>query len=368
MNETQQLPPVIPVSSLAAWLPEIFPEGTPNRTYVVREISAKTLFVLLYVGAVEGAGRHARPDQITKMSDAQAARTDAASREAWSIDTLGRGAVLELQQRWYAPNTREPIRDETLRLGLVALGAVIERGDLPTTSAKPRYALSRHFADLLFKLAAHPEDASALIQQWQGEHLNTAALNRIVLLRRATVASNGADRVTVTFPNGESRLMRPGPSTTITKAVVEVFAARFLQEPGVVFVSESGEKVVARDDELAAAMGLHLDYGKNLPDVILADVAAARPRLVFVEVVATDGPINEQRKVALLEVASQARIERKHVYFVSAFSDRSASAFRKLVSEIAWGTHAWFMSEPEKLMTFSEAAGEPGSVDGTVVW
>ena len=36
--------------------------------------------------------------------------------------------------------------------------------------------------------------------------------------------------------------------------------------------------------------------------------------------------------------------------FLSAFSDRSAPAFRKLVSELAWGTFAWFRSEPEKLL------------------
>jgi len=368
MNETHQLPPVVPVSSIAAWLPKIFPEGTPNRTYVVREISAKTLFVMLYVGAVEGAACFVRPDQVTKMTDLQAERTDAVSREAWSRDTLRRGAVLDLQQRWYAPNTREPIRDETLRLGLVALGAVVERGDLATTSARPRYAISRHFADLLANLSTQPQNSSALIEQWQSDHLHTAALNRIVLLRRATVASNATDRVTVTFPNGESRLMRPGPSTTITKALVEVFATKFLREPGVVFVSESGEKVVARDDELASALGLRLDYGKNLPDLILADIAAAAPKLVFVEVVATDGPINEQRKQALMSVASDARIERKHVYFVSAFSDRSAPAFRKLVSEIAWGTYAWFMGEPDKLLVFGEASGEQGSFATIAGW
>jgi hypothetical protein len=50
--------------------------------------------------------------------------------------------------RWYADNTREPIRDETLRDGLVAVGAVVRREDLPTTSGAPRYALKLDFAAL----------------------------------------------------------------------------------------------------------------------------------------------------------------------------------------------------------------------------
>ena len=45
--------------------------------------------------------------------------------------------------------------------------------------------------------------------------------------------------------------MAPGPSSVIAKAVIEEFARRFLVNAAVVWVSESGAKVVARDDELA---------------------------------------------------------------------------------------------------------------------
>ena len=32
--------------------------------------------------------------------------------------------------RWYADNTREPIRDETIRFGLISVGAVLEQEGL----------------------------------------------------------------------------------------------------------------------------------------------------------------------------------------------------------------------------------------------
>jgi hypothetical protein len=257
---------------------------------------------------------------------------------------------MNVSGRWYAPNTREPIRDETLRSGLVVIGAVIERRDLPTTSSKPRYALARDFADLLRKLFANPANASVLIAQWQARNLTPTALARVSLLRRGTVQSLSSARIQVAFPNGETRLMRPGPSTTISKAVVEDFAKRFLREAGVVFLSESGEKVVARDDVLANAIGLRLDYGRNLPDIILADVCIDSPKLLFVEVVATDGAVTEQRKQALLQIGRDAGYSEANIYFISAFSDRSALAFRKLVSEIAWGSFVWFVAEPDKLL------------------
>ena len=55
------------------------------------------------------------------------------------------------------------------------------------------------------------------------------------------------------------------PSSVISKAVVEEFTARFLKQPGVIWLSESRNQVVARDDRLAQAIGLAIDPGRNLP-------------------------------------------------------------------------------------------------------
>lgn len=309
---------------------------------------------MLYAGAVEGTDRWVRPDQVTKMSDAQAAKSDQASREKWAALSLVSGGMKHVPGRWYAANTREPIRDETLR-ALLAVGAVVERQGLPTTSAKPRYTLARDFFGLLLKLSREGEDWVSAIAGWQAAHLTPAALNRISLLRQGAVVSPSSDRVRVTFPNGEARLMLPGPSTVIAKAVVEQFATRFLRQAGVIFLSESGNKVVARDDHLAGLLGLKLDYARNLPDIILADIYTDASKVVFVEVVATDGAVTAQRKAALMDVCIGAGLKVPEVYFVTAFADRSAPAFRKLVSEIAWGTFAWFASEPEKILAFRES-------------
>lgn len=315
-------------------------------------MAAKTLFVMFYVGAVEGTETWLRPDQVTKMTDRQSLRIDDAARGKWARESLDTGKMRSIPGRWYAPNTREPIRDETLRSGLVTVGAVIERTGLPTTSSKPRYAVAGKFAELLRQLSADPQRSADLIMQWQEAHLSHAALTRISLLRRGAIHSAISGRVTVTFPNGETRLMQPGPSTEIAKGVIEVFARKFLREPGVIFVSESGNKVVERDEALARAIGFHLDYSKNLPDIILADVDPQAPKVIFVEIVATDGAITHQRKEALLGIALEAGCKEGNVYFLTAFRDRAAPAFRKLVSEIAWGTFVWFTSEEEKLLAF----------------
>lgn len=327
-------------------LKAIFPEGTPNRNYCTRELAASTVFAALYVEAVEGTGIFFGPKHVYRMTDKQAARTDEASRSGYASKIVGAG-FQPPGKRWYSDNTREPIRDETLRDGLVALGAVIEKTDVPTTSSKPRYALDSGFAALFDPKLATSALESA-ISAWQSTALNPGALARIALVRKG--AAVGGSNVLVMFPNGETRRMAVGPSTDITKAVIEVFAQKFLQKPAVLFVSESGNKVVSRDDDLARSIGLDIKADKNLPDTILVDLGPVHPLLVFVEAVATDGPVNERRKKALEELATKAGFPLQHIACVTAYLDRGGAPFKKTVDALAWGSYAWFVSEPDGLI------------------
>ena len=342
--------PLLTRDEVHARLQEIFPDGAPNRPYLIRMLAASTVFVALYIDAIEGNGAMLGPKHVYRMTDEQSALVDDASRSAYAAGVLRTGSHTE-GRRWYQDNTREPIRDETLREGLVAIGAVIERTDLPTTSSKPRYALKASFA-ALFDPTLTGEVLQARIAAWQAEALNKGALARLAIVRQGAGVS--ADQVLVTFPNGETRRMKPGPSSEITKAVVEVFAPAFLTAPAVVFLSESGNKVVARDDALARSIGLAIQADKNLPDTILVDLGPVHPLLVFVEVVATDGPISQRRKEALEELVAEAGFPAEHVAFVTAYLDRSAGPFKKTVDSLAWGSYAWFAAEPDRLMVFSE--------------
>lgn len=338
--------------ALASWqevhlrLAQIFPEGTANRAHAVWEIAARTVFVMLYINAVEKRDVWLRPDQVTRMTDQQAALTTDAEREAWAVESV-KPSKGEVPGRWYAVNTRESIRDDTLRNALVAIGAVKERPGLATTSPLGKYALQEGFAALLDP-ALQGEALAAAIDKWQAANLNAAARMRIAVNRRG--ASAGGDRILVTFPSGETQRMAPGPSSELSKAVIEVFAPRFLEAPAVIFLSESRDKVVSRHDELAKEIGLNILADKNLPDIILADLGPEHPRLVFIEVVASDGPVTDQRKDALLAVTDAAGFAREHIAFVTAYLDRSAAPFKKTVDTLAWGSFAWFASEPEHLL------------------
>lgn len=340
------LPPYADRDLVAERLPLIFPEGTPNRNYCVRELAASTVFAALYVGAVEGTGYYLGPVHVYRMTNEQAARADDADRLGYDKAVLQRGGHVG-GTRWYADNTREPIRDETLRDGLVAIGAVTRREDLPTTSGKPRYALKRDFA-ALFDPALAGEALEKRIAEFQATHLSKSALARVTIMQAGAVARS--DGVLVTFPSGETRPLAPGPSSFIAQGVVEVFAPRFLETPAVLWLSESGNKVVVRDDRIAASIGLNIEADKNLPDLILADLAPRDPLIVFVEVVATDGAITPRRQEAIFDLTDAAGFDRRQIAFVTAYQDRASAGFKKTVAQLAWGSFAWFVSEPDHLV------------------
>jgi hypothetical protein len=157
-------------------------------------------------------------------------------------------------------------------------------------------------------------------------------------------------QLSIQFPNGSIHSVSSGPSEIITKAVIEDFARRFLRNPGVLWLSTSKKKVIVSQLEMARSIGLDIHVQVDLPDIILVDMAPAHPYFVFVEVVHSDGPVGERRKEAIYTLTDAGGIDRKHVAFVTAYADRESGAFSKTARILAWGSFAWFMSEPERLI------------------
>ncbi len=329
----------------------IFPSGITNRNYVVREMSARTIFVMLYVKAINGNEIWVRPDQVTKMTDDQALLDDENSRSEWYTSSLkpSRDAILS---RWYAQNTREPIRDETLRQGLVENGAVIERQNLPTTSPKGRYALNEAFS-LLFDPLLISEKLQAEIDQWQKKYLSASAMARLKLMSRAS-ADSTSKKIITTFPNGETRILAAGPSSIISKAVIEEFAPMFLISPVVLWLSESATKEDRGDVDVAKSLGINIESDKYLPDIILVDIGPDDPLFVFIEAVASDGPITEKRREALLRLITDAGFSESQATFITAYADREQQPFRKTFPTLAWQSFAWCISEPDRIIGLHE--------------
>lgn len=338
------LPTIPDIATIIERLARIFTDAVENRHFCVRESTARTIQVMFYAGAIHQADRWIRPSQVIDMTDDQMAKTTDEIREAWCVHMLSAKKKIRPTNTWYAANSREQIRDECLRYGLMPNGAVVERPNVTTTSSRPKYALEPGFAGL-FDQQLSGQALDHVIDAWQKRHLNKAALARQVLLKKGVAASAGT--VNVNLPNGTIINLTSGPSSVITKSVVETFSKNFLHEPALLWVSESSNKII--DDALCKSLGIKINASTNLPDVILVDLAGHDGiSIVFIEVVHSSGPVNQLRKDALEAIAVGAGFEAKNLMYVTAFSDRgSASPFKALVNTLAWNTFVWFASEPE---------------------
>lgn len=340
------LPDLLPVNEVRDRLNVIFPSGMAKRLFLTREIAARVVFTMLYIGAVEDEGVWLGPKHVYSMSDLQAGRQDASARREFAAQAW-KPKYKPVGERWYADTTRESIRDETLREGLVDVGAVVLRNDLATTSSYPRYALQRDFA-ALFDPRLQGEDLAKSTEDWARSHLNALALARMALIRRGATALEG--EVSVTLPNRSVRRLAQGPSSVLIKAVVEEFLPRFLYAPAVVLLSESRTKIVVQEKALIEALGLRIETDRLLPDLIALDTQLGRELLLFVEVVATDGPVTPSRKKALEAMAEEAHFTADKLAFVTVYLDRDHATFRKTFGSLAWNTLVWLASEPEHII------------------
>lgn len=87
-----------------------------------------------------------------------------------------------------------------------------------------------------------------------------------------------------------------------------------------------------------------------LPDIVLVDLGAPEPVIVFMEVVASEGPVTDMRQEALIELATAAGFARRQLAFVTAYLHRDHPAVRRTLAELAWQSFAWFASEPDSIV------------------
>jgi hypothetical protein len=305
---------------------------------------------MLYIGAVEGVDVYLSPKHVYKMTMKQSKQLDQESRKKYAEEVLIPGRKIG-GKRWYADNTRESIRDETLREGLMQVGAVISKKDLATTSSKGRYRLNKHFAEL-FNPDLLNDKLKSSIAEWQKKNLSIGALARIALLKGTGL--DNEEGLLVQFPNKETRKLNSGLSSLLSKAVIEEFAMKFFENPVVLWLSESGNKVVARDDQLAKKIGIEIDASVDLPDIILVDLTSSAILIVFIEIVATDGAITNRRKEALYKITDAAGFKRSEVMFVTVFQDKNSQAFKKVFDNVTSNSLIWFSSQPDSIFILKE--------------
>jgi hypothetical protein len=357
--------PLLPLEKCTERLELIFPRSAFDAV-LSSPLASWAVASLIYVDAVVPAAgqlsvdaKWARPTMVLWLSDEVYARDDASSRAAWYAAANGanaKRAVAELLTSWdlpfhpkYGDNTRETIRDETFPSWLDE-GAMRSRAGVKTTSPVPRWALTDDFADL-FDPSLQDGALLEKVEAFRESQMSPTGKVKALTARRR---SDQLHAVTVKLPDGTQRQLEPGEASQILKGVVEEWAPTRLSDPVILMISEPGDKVYTADADLLDKLGLSIDRSALLPDAVLVDIGVIPVSFWIVEAVASDGPINEARKKALLKWAKRQHIPEESCRFLTAFGSRAAPPAKRRLKDLAVGTFAWYLDEPKRELSWRE--------------
>lgn len=236
----------------------------------------------------------------------------------------------------YAPNSRETLRRSSLHQ-MIEAGLVRYNPDdpgRPVNSPDSCYQIS-------------PE-ALALLRQF-GSKSWDAALTAFLKVQPGLAAKYGKARelsqVPVAIPGGPLALS-PGAHSRLIRDIIEQFAPRFVRGAMLLYVGDTGDKHGYFDRSALAALGVVVEDGGKLPDVVLHDVA--RNWLILAEAASTHGPVDAKRQGELSKLFAGSTAG---LVYVSAFPSRAV--MRKHLADIAWETEAWAADEPDHLTHFN---------------
>lgn len=239
--------------------------------------------------------------------------------------------------RDYAPNTRETFRRKTMhqfcKAGLALYNP--DQPDRPVNSPKAAYQIAPAVLDLL-RLYGTPAWGDALASYREGCQtlVDLYAKERKSILVPAKIAS------------GQEISFSPGGHSELIRDVIEEFAPRFAPGSTLVYAGDTGDKYGYFNAAFAGALGLDVEWGGKMPDVMLHH--ANQDWLFLVEAVTSHGPVDGKRYEELTELC--AGIQSDLVY-LTAFPDRSS--MRRFLAEIAWETEVWIADSPSHLIHFN---------------
>ena len=237
----------------------------------------------------------------------------------------------------YAANTRETFRRQVLHQFVQARIAdynPFEPG-LATNSPRAHYALT--------------EDALAVIRTFGTPQWTAAAIafvGSVGALSEVYAKHREMERIPVRLPNGDEVTLSPGKHNLVQRAIVEEFGPRFAPGAVLLYLGDTENKDLFRDDAAFEAIGIALTEHDKLPDVILYDRDKAW--LFLIEAVTSHGPVSPKR---MLEVETMLANCPIGPVYVSAFPD--FSEFKRWIADIAWETEVWIVDMPDHMIHYN---------------
>lgn len=229
----------------------------------------------------------------------------------------------------YAENSRETFRKQAMHHFRNA--ALIEDNGKATNSPNYRYRLTDEMLKVIKSFNTEQwEDNLAIFRQSHDSLVQLYASKRI--RRKMPVMINGED---FTFS--------PGDHNRLQKAIIEEFAPRFAPNSECLYVGDTIQKDLVKNEEKLKELGFSITLHDKMPDVVL--YCEDKKWLYFIESVTSVGPMDPKRIREIEEMTAAVTVGK---IYVTSFLD--FKTFKKFSETLAWETEVWIADMPDHMI------------------
>lgn len=229
--------------------------------------------------------------------------------------------------RTYAENSRETFRKQALHHFRTA--ALVEDNGMATNSPNYRWRLTDEFLLVIQELGR----AKVAIKSFKANHRSLVDI----------YASKKQMQKMPVLINGNPFQFSSGKHNQLQKAIIEEFAPRFAHNSQCLYVGDTAEKDLLKDNNKLQELGFAITLHDKMPDVVLYKEDAGW--IYFIEAVTSVGPMSPKRITEIKEMTADVNAGK---IFVTAFLD--FSTYKKFSDKIAWETEVWIAEMPDHMI------------------
>ena len=226
----------------------------------------------------------------------------------------------------YAENSRGTFRKQAIHHFRNA--AFIEDNGKSTNSPDYRYRLTEEFLDVI-----RGNGTAEVVSHFLSNHESLISIY---------ASKKKFQKIPVTI-NGKDLSFSVGKHNELQKAIIEEFGARFAPGAECLYVGDTIEKDLVKNEKRLSELGFEITLHDKMPDVVL--YREDKDWLYFIESVTSVGPMDDKRIIELQELTKNVKSGK---IFVTAFLD--FKTFKKFSESLAWDTEVWIADVPDHMI------------------
>ena len=249
--------------------------------------------------------------------------------------------IIDFENKYLEENFKSGSYDDIRRRHLIMLttaGYIVNSSQLDTQSTNNPtrgYAASPAFAKLLRSYGT---------TEWTFELADFKRKNEE--LKEMLDRKRELERIPVKLPSGVEVRLSAGEHNELQRDIVQEFLPRFGFGAEVLYLGDTTDKYLIREDEKLRAIGFFELEHEELPDVVA--YSAEKNILLMIEAVHSFGQMGEIRVKKLKDKLKDCKAK---LIFVSAFENKKI--FRKFSEGIAWESEVWIADAPDHMIHFN---------------